>query len=203
MVMRAPNRGEMAAVHMPWLAWAACGVLALGLAACQNIAPPKTLGAGARVVNTVAGTSIVRASFNGQGMGGGGGEECCVSLPEQWRPGMTATIEWVVDPSPGVNPGGIRQPPRSKYGSITAEGSRWHEEHEANYVRRKVTMAVPRYEKVSSLVLVFLPCDEVYPLIDSAEQGRVFGGLRGLASSEWDDEVIRRLGAGKVCAASR
>ncbi|NHR07332.1 DUF3304 domain-containing protein [Chromobacterium haemolyticum] len=203
MVMRAPNRGEMAAVHMPWLAWAACGVLALGLAACQNIAPPKTLGAGARVVNTVAGTSIVHASFNGQSMGGGGGEECCVSLPEQWRPGMTATIEWVKDPSPELNPDGRRAPPWNPDGTTPPEWQRWMKEHQANYVRRKVTTAVPRYETVSSLVLVFLPCDEVYPLIDSAEQGRVFGGLRGLASSEWDDEVIRRLGAGKVCAAGR
>ncbi|MCD5364075.1 DUF3304 domain-containing protein [Chromobacterium aquaticum] len=176
------------------------GLLLLALAGCRSMERPKTLGAGARVVNTVAGTSIVHASFNGQGMGGGGGEECCVSLPEQWRPGMTATIEWVVDPSPGVNPGGIRQPPRSKYGSITAEGSRWYEVHEANYVRRKVTMAVPGYEKVSSLVLVFLPCDEVYPLIDSAEQGRVLGGLRG--REDRYPEMIRRLGGRQTCSGS-
>ncbi|RBH51383.1 DUF3304 domain-containing protein [Pseudomonas sp. MWU13-2860] len=200
MVMRAPNRGEMAAVHMPWLAWAACGVLALGLAACQTIAPPKTLGAGARVVNTVAGTSIVRASFNGQGMGGGGGEECCVSLPEQWRPGMTATIEWVVDPSPELNPDGRRAPPWNPDGTTPPEWLRWMKEHQANYVRRKVTMAVPGYEKVSSLVLVFLPCDEVYPLIDSAEQGRVLGGLRG--REDRYPEMIRRLGGRQTCSGS-
>ncbi|MGR2683078.1 DUF3304 domain-containing protein [Chromobacterium haemolyticum] len=75
-------------------AWArSCGwLILLLLSGCTT--SPKTIGVGARVVNTVAGTSIVQASFNGQGMGGGGGEECCVSLPEQWRPGMTATIEW-------------------------------------------------------------------------------------------------------------
>ncbi len=201
--MRAPNRGETAALLMPWLARAACGVLALGLAACQTIAPPKTLGAGARVVNTVAGTSIVRASFNGQGMGGGGGEECCVNLPAQWWPGMTATIEWVVDPSPELNPGGRRAPPWNLDGTTPPEWQRWVKEHEANYVRRKVTMEVPRYETVSSLVLVFLPCDEVYPLIDSAEQSQVFGGLRGRSSMEWGGEVIRRLGAEKACPAGR
>ncbi|MGR2683080.1 DUF3304 domain-containing protein [Chromobacterium haemolyticum] len=184
---------------MKWFSVSAWLLLALSMLGCQSMAQSKTIGAGARVVNTVPGMTIVHARFNGQGMGGGGGEECCVSLPEQWRPGMTATIEWVKDPSPGVNPGGIKQPPRGKYGSITAEGSKWYEEHEANYVRRKVTMAVPKYEKVSSLVLVFLPCDEVYPLIDSAEQSRVFGGLRGKSSQGWDDEVIRRLGGKTKC----
>ncbi|MGR2683079.1 hypothetical protein [Chromobacterium haemolyticum] len=61
-------------------------------------------------------------------------------------------------------------------------------------------MAVPRYEKVSSLVLVFLPCDEVYPLIDSAEQGRVLGGLRG--REDRYPEMIHRLGGRQTCSGS-
>ncbi|WP_019103322.1 DUF3304 domain-containing protein, partial [Chromobacterium haemolyticum] len=112
-------------------------LLLLGLAGCQSMERPKSIGAGARVVNTVAGTSIVHASFNGQGMGGSGGEECCVSLPEQWRPGMTATIEWVVDPSPDINPGGRRAPRWNPDGTTPPEWQRWMKEHEANYVRRK------------------------------------------------------------------
>ncbi|WP_158274212.1 DUF3304 domain-containing protein [Chromobacterium sp. Panama] len=184
---------------MKWFSISAWLFLTLSLLGCQSMAQSKTIGAGARVVNTVPGTSIVRASFNGQGMGGGGGEECCVSLPEQWRPGMTATIEWVKDPSPDVNPGGRRAPRWNPDGTTPPEWHRWMKEHEANYVRRRVTMAVPKYEKVSSLVLVFLPCDEVYPLIDSAEQGRVFGGLRGRSSQGWDDEVVRRLGGKTKC----
>lgn len=182
-------------------AGAILGLLAANLVACQSMARPKTVPAGAELVNTVEGITIVHARFNGFGMvgGSGGGEECCISLAEQWQPGMMATIEWIKDPSPGVNLGGTKPPPYGKYGSITKEGETWMKAHEANYTHHEVRIPVPKYEKVSSLALVFLPCDEVYPLIDSAEHSRVFGGLNHLSSREWKREVMRRLGGKESC----
>ncbi|MCP1293184.1 DUF3304 domain-containing protein [Chromobacterium sp. S0633] len=182
-------------------AWARfCGwLILLLLSGCTT--SPKTIGVGARVVNTMAGAEIVHASFNGQAIGGSGGEECCISLPAQWRPGMTATIGWVKDPSPGVNPGGVKPPPTGKYGSITAEGARWFEVHEANYVRHQLTLPLPAYENTCGLSLVFLPCDEVYPLIDCRQRQQVFSGLREKTSAEWRQEVARRLGGRMRCDA--
>ncbi|WP_147456236.1 DUF3304 domain-containing protein, partial [Aquitalea palustris] len=131
------------------------------------------------------------------GMGGGGGEECCVSLPKKWQPGMMATIEWTKDPSPDTNPGGIKPPRYNPDGTTTPEVIKWHAIHKANYTHHSITMQVPPYQKVSSLVLIFLPCDKVYPLIDSAEHSRVLGHLpygEGRAK-----EIIRRLGASPTC----
>ncbi|MBA4707030.1 DUF3304 domain-containing protein [Aquitalea aquatica] len=182
---------------MQWKTVVTTLLLTLSLSACESMARPATIGAGASVVNIMSNATIVHASFNGQGIGGGGGEECCVSLPKKWQPGMMATIEWTKDPNPGQNPGGVKQPPRGKYGSITAEGIKWYEVHEANYTQHSITMPIPPYQKVSSLVLIFLPCDKVYPLIDSTEHSRVLGHLpygEGRAM-----EIIRRLGASPTC----
>ncbi|WP_227106736.1 DUF3304 domain-containing protein [Chromobacterium rhizoryzae] len=184
---------------MKWFSISAWLFLTLSLLGCQSMAQSKTIGAGARVVNAMPKAEIVRASFNGQAIGGSGGEECCINLPEKWQPGMTATIEWVKDPSPGVNPGGEKPPPRGKYGSITAEGSKWFERHEANYINRKVTISIPRYENTCGLSLVFMPCDEVYPVIDCGQRQKVFSNLRNKTSSEWRQEVVRRLGGRQQC----
>ncbi|WP_226034288.1 DUF3304 domain-containing protein [Aquitalea palustris] len=169
----------------------------LSLGACESMARPATIGAGARVVNTMSNATIVHASFNGQGMGGGGGEECCVSVPEKWQPGMMATIEWTKDPSPGLNPGGIKRPRSNPDGTTTPAVTKWYEAHEANYTQHSITIPVPPYQEVGALVLVFLPCDKVYPLIDTKELGRVLGQLpygEGRAM-----EIIRCLGASPTC----
>ncbi|MCD5364073.1 DUF3304 domain-containing protein [Chromobacterium aquaticum] len=182
-------------------AWARfCGwLILLLLSGCTT--SPKTIGVGARVVNTMAGAEIVHASFNGQAIGGSGGEECCISLPAQWRPGMTATIEWVKDPSPGVNPGGRRAPSWNPDGTTPPEWHHWLKEHQANYVRHWLTLPVPAYEDTCGLSLVFLPCDEVYPLIDCRQRQQVFSGLREKTSAEWRQELARRLGARMRCDA--
>ncbi len=180
-------------------AWARpCGwLILLLLSGCTT--SPKTIGAGARVVNAMPSAEIVHASFNGQAIGGSGGEECCISLPAQWRPGMTATIEWVKDPSPEVNPGGRRAPAWNPDGTTPPEWRHWLKEHQANYVRHRLTLPVPAYESTCGLSLVFLPCDEVYPLIDCRQRQQVFSGLREKTSAEWRQELARRLGGRMRC----
>jgi hypothetical protein len=154
-------------------------LLLVNLAACQSFGQPQTVGLGARVVNTVPNTTIVSARYNGQGVSSGGGEGCCISLPAQWQPGMMATVEWVKDPSPGVNPGGVKPPARNSNGSSTPEWEKWMDIHESNYTRHSVTIPVPSYGETCGLALVFLPCGEVLPVIDCKEHSRVFGGARG------------------------
>ncbi|WP_181951133.1 DUF3304 domain-containing protein, partial [Chromobacterium haemolyticum] len=61
------------------------------------------------------------------------------------------------------------------------------------------TVSVPRYENTCGLSLVFLPCDQVYPVIDCAQRQKVFSNLRDKTSSEWGKEVARRLGGQQQC----
>lgn len=184
---------------MKWFSISAWLFLTLSLLGCQSMAQSKTIGVGARVVNAMPKSEIVRARFNGQAIGGSGGEECCINLPEKWQPGMTATVEWVKDPSPGVNPGGKKAPRWNPDGTTPPEWKSWLKDHEANYVSRKVTVSVPRYENTCGLSLVFLPCDQVYPVIDCAQRQKVFSNLRDKTSSEWGQEVARRLGGQRQC----
>ncbi|WP_434630282.1 DUF3304 domain-containing protein [Chromobacterium sp. CV08] len=173
---------------------------AVWLTACQSPARPETIGAGASVVNTVPGTTIVGAIYNGQPVTSGGGEGCCVSLPLRWQPGMTATIEWTIDPDSERNPDGSLPPRRNPNGSSTPEWRRWMEVHKKNYQHRAATIPVPQYDKVASLVLVFLPCDEVYPLIDTKQHSQVMGNLPG--GRLWEPEIVRRLGRTGLCSKS-
>ncbi|WP_084612625.1 DUF3304 domain-containing protein [Pseudogulbenkiania sp. MAI-1] len=181
-----------------------CLLLAFSLAACQSLGKPRMLPAEVHITNTVSGTSIFNVSVNVYSntldRGSRGGEGCCIGLPEQWQPDMLATVAWVTDPSPGVNPGGVKSPPPGRYGSLTVEGKKWYEIHEVNYIRHQIRIPVPRYDRVASLELVFLPCDEVYPIINSAEQSRVFGHIGyNVPVKEWKREVIRRMGRKEAC----
>ncbi len=181
--------------------WLLSLFIAANLFGCQSMATPRMLPAEVHIYNTVSGTSIfnVRVNVYSKALdrGSSGGEGCCISLPEQWQPDMVATVEWVKDPSPGVNPGGSKPPPPGRYGSLTAEGKKWYEIHEANYTRHHVRVPVPKYQRSASMNLVFLPCDEVYPLIDATQRGYVLGNLRGVKDVE--KEVIQRLGKERTC----
>jgi len=171
------------------------------LPACSSIGAPKFTGIPMEIVNTVDEINIVRASFNGHGIGGGrgGGQSCCIPIPAQWQPGLTATIAWTKDPSPGVNPGGVRPPPPGKYGSLTDEGEKWYAVHRANYTQHEVTMPLPKYGATCGLTVVFLPCDEVRPLIDCDEKRRVFAGTMYLPRKESKALIEQRLGAKQQC----
>ena len=181
--------------------YAICLFSVLPLQGCQSMAKPRMLPAEVHYTNTVAGTSIFNVRVNVYSKtldrGSSGGEGCCIGLPEQWQSDMVATVEWVKDPSPGVNPGGVKPPPPGRYGSLTAEGKKWYEIHEANYTRHRVRVPVPEYQRSASLTLVFLPCDEVYPLIDAEQRSYVLGDLRGVKDRK--QEIIWRLGKEHAC----
>ncbi|WP_084612626.1 DUF3304 domain-containing protein [Pseudogulbenkiania sp. MAI-1] len=181
--------------------WLLCLFLVVNLAACQSMAKPRMLPAEVHIYNTVSGTSIFNVRVNVYSKtldrGSSGGEGCCIGLPEQWQPDMVATVEWVKDPNPDANPGGVKEPKRNPNGSITPEWEKWMAIHKANYTRHQVRVSVPKYQESASMNLVFLPCDEVYPLIDAVQRSYVLGNLRGVKDVE--KEVIRRLGKERVC----
>ncbi len=183
------------AMHLLWV---------LSLLGCQSMAKPRVLPAEVRITNTVTGTSIFNVRVNVYSKtldrGSSGGEGCCIGLPEQWQPDMVATVEWVKDPSPGVNPGGVKAPRWNSDGTVSPEWEKWMAIHKANYTRHRVRVSVPKYDRMASLELVFLPCDEVYPMIDSAEQSRVFGNIGyNVPVNVWKREVMRRMGRKEAC----
>jgi hypothetical protein len=70
------------------------------LSGCQSMADEATIGIAGRVVNADSSVQILNASLNGSGVSGSGGDECCMSIPAKWKPGMTATLSWTKDPNP-------------------------------------------------------------------------------------------------------
>ncbi|MBP4045892.1 DUF3304 domain-containing protein [Chromobacterium violaceum] len=167
------------------------------LAGCQSLAGEEKVGIPARVVNADKSISIIRATFNGQGVSGSGGDECCISIPAQWQPGMTATITWKKDPSPELNPGNI-PPPKLKNGRSTPEWDKWMRIHESNYQTLSKTIEVSKYgDDTCGVTFVFLPCDDVRVIIDCQQKRAAFRGLPG--GEQFDIELIRRLGGNAQC----
>nr|WP_199067045.1 DUF3304 domain-containing protein [Chromobacterium sp. ASV5] len=168
----------------------------LSLSGCQSLAGAEMIGIPARVVNADKSISIIRATFNGQGVSGGGGDECCMSIPEKWKPGMTAEITWEKDPSPELNPGNI-PPPKWKNGSSTPEWREWMRIHQSNYKKMSKTINVPKYGDTCGVTFVFLPCDDVRVILDCDQKRAAFRNLPG--GEKFDTELIRRLGGKQAC----
>ncbi|MBX9297503.1 DUF3304 domain-containing protein [Chromobacterium vaccinii] len=167
------------------------------LAGCQSLAGEEKVGIPARVVNADKSISINWARFNGQGASGSGGDECCISIPAKWRPGMMAMITWQKDPSPELNPGNI-PPPKWKNGSSTPEWREWMRIHESNYQTLSKTIEVSKYgDDTCGMTFVFLPCDDVRVIIDCEQKRRIFGTLPSGPGRY--PELVRRLGGNAQC----
>jgi hypothetical protein len=82
--------------------WLGCSVLVIGflLAACRladDVGPVGVLGYNHTdtdisqfLVDGAAGGSFVEAHHHG-------GTSCCVSIPKNWRSGLTVEVEWTTD----------------------------------------------------------------------------------------------------------
>lgn len=144
-----------------------CCLLALLIGGCKA-QPPKFLNPSVTGYNY---TSAAINSFTVNGDGGpnlgpytgGGGFVCCTTVPRQWQPGMTATVEWEKDPNAGAS---VNWP---KFGT---DG--WREEykkHAAKYTHHRVTVEIPRYEVVGTMKVHFLPCDRVLVAVNNVQPG--------------------------------
>ncbi|WP_081284712.1 DUF3304 domain-containing protein [Chromobacterium subtsugae] len=178
-----------------WLSALILSMLAL-MSGCQSLAGEEMKGVPARVVNADKSVSIIRATFNGQGVSGEGGDECCISIPKKWRPGMMAEITWKKDPSPELNPGNV-PPPKWKNGHSTPEWDEWMRIHRSNYQTLSKIVNVPRYDRTCGVSLIFLPCDDPRVIIDCDQDLEIMNTLPGGPGRY--PELIRRLGGKQTC----
>jgi hypothetical protein len=82
------------------------------------------------------------------------GGACCISLPEKWRPGLKADVEWVVSASseeiafPGYGD-------REKYNA-------WKKNYIDGLVKHRTTVDIPDYgDEKCGLTVHFLPCNQI------------------------------------------
>ncbi|MGE8358683.1 DUF3304 domain-containing protein [Pseudomonas sp.] len=120
---------------------------------------PKRLGAPIEGYNHTS-AAINHFSVNGSGgpnispYSGGGKQNCCVSLPVQWHPGLTVVIEWEKDPNVGA----------SKYWTDPMFSDAWRKRmanHKAGYTRHRAVVEVAPYERLGTVDVHFLPCNQV------------------------------------------
>ncbi|MPT19328.1 MAG: DUF3304 domain-containing protein [Pseudomonas sp.] len=130
--------------------------LLLGACAAEQ---PKSLGAPIEGYNHTS-AAINRFRVNGSGgpnispYSGGGKQNCCVSLPVRWQPGMTVIVEWEKDPDPMA---GRYLPPQSEW-EARREAIK---AHQAKYTRHRTVVEVAPYEALGVVTVHFLPCNEV------------------------------------------
>ena len=86
--------------------------------------------------------------------GGGGKQNCCVSLPRKWHPGLTVLVEWEKDPTP--------------YDSATFSEPRFSdawskrmEEQALKNTQHSATVEVAPYEDLALVYVHFLPCNQI------------------------------------------
>ncbi|WP_426768034.1 DUF3304 domain-containing protein [Erwinia aphidicola] len=94
--------------------------------------------------------------YGGPNMGsyGEGGGYCCIMLPDKWRPGLKAHVEWEVDPNP------------KEHIPMEKEGFGYEKEayarHKANYQKHSAVVDIPQYgEERCGITVHFLPCNQV------------------------------------------
>ena len=85
---------------------------------------------------------------------GGGGQNCCVSLPRKWHPGLTVLVEWEKDPNVGA----------SRYWKEPRFSDAWNkrmQEYESKYTQHSATVEVAPYEELGLVYVHFLPCNQI------------------------------------------
>jgi hypothetical protein len=137
---------------------ATCVLACLALQACSKSLPDR-LGAPIEGYSHTS-AAINYFTVNGNGgpnigpYGGGGKQNCCVSMPRKWHPGLTVVVEWEKDPNAGD----------SRYWNVTAFSDSWRvrmKEHRAKYTHHRAIVEVAPYEQLGAITAHFLPCDQV------------------------------------------
>ena len=116
-----------------------------------------------------------------------GAEGCCIFIPKVYTPGRVMHIKWVFDPNPAEVHEFI-----SKF-RTDKEIYAAYEEHKSHYITHQVTLPYPEYKKAGDINLFFLPCDEVYVVIDEQEMSDLNGHY------QIHNNVEKKWGIKKVC----
>ncbi|GAB2934704.1 DUF3304 domain-containing protein [Hafnia psychrotolerans] len=105
-----------------------------------------------RGFNHMADSGVNSFSVNGYG-GTLTGNSCCIMLPDKWRPGLKAHIEWEVDPHTAPPFPGFKD--RAKFNS-------WKNALEGSFQKHSTIVDIPQYGKERcGLTVHFLPCNQV------------------------------------------
>jgi hypothetical protein len=138
--------------------WVAAALACLALQACSKSLPDR-LGIPIEGYNHTS-AAINYFMVNGGGgpnigpYGGGGSQNCCVSLPRKWHPGLTVVVEWEKDP----NTGDSVNWPKPRYSDAWRKAAR---EHQSKYTRHRAVVEVAPYEELGVIDVHFLPCNQV------------------------------------------
>ena len=104
-------------------------------------------------INHVSGQDINWFSVNGYRAHGTGGGVCCVMIPDKWRPGLIAHIEWEVDPNADE-----RIPMKKEGFEFEPEAIA---KHVAKYRQYSADISIPKYDQSAGISVHFLPCHQV------------------------------------------
>ena len=145
----------------------------LALSGCSQ---EEMVPVGVTGYNHIEDQSIDYFTVNGAGgsllppWSGGGNTSCCVSIPEKWKPGMTATVHW----SYGKRQG---QPPPPEPQSATVE--------------------IPEYapKKIGNLHVHFYPDHQIKVVVTTYGLGHSYYPLPKADWAPWelDEAVVRNL----------
>ncbi|MGV3345828.1 DUF3304 domain-containing protein [Enterobacteriaceae bacterium LUAb1] len=130
--------------------------------------------------NHVAGQNVNWFSVNGY-YATLNGNVCCVMIPNQWRPGLTAHIEWEVDPNANENI------PRLKKG--VGFEPKALAEHEAKYQRFSADVPIPEYKESAGINVHFLPCHQV----------KIYAGVAGYGSGVYPIKEPMNMQEPAIC----
>ncbi|WP_041711763.1 DUF3304 domain-containing protein [Pseudomonas sp. ATCC 13867] len=132
--------------------------IAFWISGC-SATPPENLPTPIEGYNHTS-AAINRFTVNGGGgpnIGphqGGGKQNCCVSLPTKWRPGLKVVIEWEKDPDPYAY---AKWPERP----FSDAWNRRMEASKAEYTRHRAVVELEPFGEFGSLDVHFFPCDVV------------------------------------------
>ncbi|MDK9362933.1 DUF3304 domain-containing protein [Lelliottia wanjuensis] len=126
-------------------------MVALLSTGCSPSARSPSSAANISGINHVAGQTVNSFTVNGYG-GSLIGNSCCIMLPDKWRPGLKANIQWEVDPQTAGNP-----PSYSDWDKYLA----WEKSLKASFQKHSIVVEIPKYDQACGLTVHFLPCNQV------------------------------------------
>ncbi len=93
-----------------------------------------------------------------------GGNTCCILLPDEWRPGIQARIEWKTDPGTSSKFPGYQDPEKYKA---------WEKEVNSSYIQHIASIEIPKYgSDRCGLTVHFLTCNRVKVTTSCIAYGR-------------------------------
>ena len=133
--------------------WIMFALSVLVISGCSRAGGGDYTAGDLRAKNHVVGQSINWFKVNGYYAPGLGGGYCCVMLPDKWRPGLKAHVEWEVDPKTASKFPGYEH---------WEEYLKWEKEVKASYQKHSAVVDIPEYgEERCGITVHFLPCNQI------------------------------------------